>query len=65
MQDNNFVSVMGKIIENYNLQQEIGRGAYSIVFRALNMKTQEEVAIKMMHADKFKEMPKLEEGVFN
>jgi hypothetical protein len=29
------------------------------------MKTQEEVAIKMMHADKFKEMPKLEEGVFN
>jgi hypothetical protein len=32
---------MGKIIENYNLQVEIGKGAYSTVFKALNMKTQE------------------------
>lgn len=56
---------MGKIIENYNLQIEIGKGAFSTVFKAVNLKTQQDVAIKMVHADKFKEYPKLEEGTFN
>lgn len=62
---NKYHCIMGKIIENYNLQAEIGRGAYSTVFRALNMKTGEEVAIKMVHAAKFQECPKLKEGTFN
>ena len=56
---------MGKIIENYNLQGEIGKGAYSTVYKAVNTKTQEEVAIKMVHAAKFQECPKLKEGSFN
>lgn len=56
---------MGKMIENYSLQSEIGRGMYSTVFRAINMKNKQEVAIKMVKAEKFKQYPKLEEGTYN
>jgi hypothetical protein len=35
------------------------------VFKAINTITKQEVAIKMVKADKFKEMPKLEEGTIN
>eukprot|EP00919_Chromeraceae_sp_WS-2016_P028294 GHVR01066923.1.p1 GENE.GHVR01066923.1~~GHVR01066923.1.p1 ORF type:complete len:119 (-),score=0.80 GHVR01066923.1:2872-3228(-) len=56
---------MGKIIENYSMQAELGRGVYSSVFKAINMKNKQEVAIKMVKADKFKELPKLEEGTVN
>jgi serine/threonine protein kinase len=56
---------MGKMIENYSLQSELGRGAYSTVYRAINMKTKQEVAIKMVKAEKFKQYPKLEEGTYN
>jgi serine/threonine protein kinase len=41
---------MGKMIENYSLQNEIGRGNYSTVFKAINIKTKQEVAIKMVKA---------------
>ena len=51
---------MGKQIENYSLQVELGSGVYSRVFKAVHMVTKQEVAIKMVKADKFKEMPKLE-----
>lgn len=51
---------MGKQIENYSLQMELGSGVYSRVFKAINVNTKQEVAIKMVKADKFKEMPKLE-----
>jgi serine/threonine protein kinase len=47
------------------LQFELGRGVYSTVFKAINIKTKEEVAIKMVKADKFKQFPKLEEGTYN
>lgn len=50
---------MGKQIENYSLQSELGSGVYSRVFKAIHMITKQEVAIKMVKADKFKEMPKL------
>lgn len=56
---------MGKMIENYSLQNEIGRGNYSTVFKAINIKTKQEVAIKMVKAEKFKQFPKLEEGTYN
>lgn len=38
------------MIENYSLQHEIGRGMYSTVYRAINIKTKQEVAIKMVKA---------------
>lgn len=53
------------MIENYSLQNELGRGAYSTVYKAINMKTKQEVAIKMVKAEKFKQYPKLEEGTYN
>jgi serine/threonine-protein kinase ULK/ATG1 len=56
---------MGKMIENYSLQNEIGRGMYSTVFRAINIKTKQEVAIKQVKSEKFKQYPKLEEGTYN
>ena len=56
---------MGKLIENYSLQTELGSGVYSKVYKAINVVTKQEVAIKMVKADKFKELPKLEEGTIN
>ena len=53
------------MIENYSLQSELGRGMYSTVFKAINMKNKQEVAIKMVKAEKFKQYPKLEEGTYN
>jgi len=50
---------MGKMIENYSLLNEIGRGMYSTVFKAINIKTKQEVAIKVVKAEKFKQYPKL------
>lgn len=44
---------------------ELGSGVYSHVYKAVNIITNQEVAIKMVKADKFKEMPKLEEGTIN
>lgn len=45
---------MGKIIENYSLQYELGSGVYSKVYKAINLKTKQDVAIKMVKAEKFK-----------
>ncbi len=45
---------MGKIIENYSLQHELGSGVYSRVYKAINLKNNQEVAIKMVKAEKFK-----------
>lgn len=56
---------MGKQIENYLFQVELGSGVYSRVYKAINILTKQEVAIKMVKAYKFKEMPKLEEGTIN
>ena len=50
---------MGKMIENYCLQEVIGEGVYAKVYRALNTKTMQEVAIKVVAAKKFLEIPKL------
>ncbi len=50
---------MGKIIDNYSLQLELGSGIYSTVYKAINLKTNEVVAIKMIKTIKFRELPKL------
>ena len=56
---------MGKVIENYSLVAEVGRGVYSTVYRAVNMHTQQPVAIKMVSAQRLQQTPKLLEGTYN
>lgn len=40
------------VLDNYEMQEEIGRGAYGVVYKALNKKTKQTVAIKVMRSDK-------------
>lgn len=56
---------MGKIIENYSLQELVGQGVYGKVFRGVNIKTKEEVAVKVIKTEKFRDIPKLEECTLN
>lgn len=51
---------MGKIIENYELKQQLGEGVYAKVYKAVHLVTKQEVAIKVVQAEKFREIPKLE-----
>ena len=45
---------MGKIKENYSVQEQLGWGVYGKVYKAIHVVTKQEVAIKVIHADKFK-----------
>jgi serine/threonine protein kinase len=56
---------MSKVIEDYLLQEVIGSGQYGKVYRAKNLKTDQEVAIKVVKLGKFKEVPKLYEFTMN
>lgn len=56
---------MQKIIENYVLYEVVGAGQYGKVHRAINKKTNETVAIKVIPLSKFSEVPKLEEFTTN
>ena len=56
---------MQKIIENYVLYEVVGSGQYGKVHRAINKKTNETVAIKVIPLSKFVEVPKLEEFTTN
>lgn len=56
---------MGKKIENYCLEQVIGEGEFGKVYRAVNEKTDQVVAIKVIRIEKFKMSPKLEEFTIN
>lgn len=38
------------ILEKYNIIQRLGKGAYGVVWRAINKETKEEVAIKKVPA---------------
>jgi len=55
----------GKVIEDYTLQEALGSGQYGKVYRALNVRTNNLVAIKAVKVEKFKEVPKLEEFTMN
>ena len=50
---------MGKIIENYELKEQLGEGVYAKVYKAVHLVTKQEVAIKVVQAEKFKQIPKL------
>jgi serine/threonine-protein kinase ULK/ATG1 len=50
---------MGKIIENYSLQELLGQGVYGKVYKGVNLTNKQDVAIKVIKADKFTEIPKL------
>mgnify|MGYP003427518257 CR=1 FL=1 len=50
---------MGKTVENYLIQEPIGEGNFAKVFKARHIKTGEEFAIKVISAEKFKDIPKL------
>ena len=51
-----------KVIEDYLLQDQIGKGQYGKVYKAQNLKKPEEyVAIKVITNKKFSQIPKLEE----
>jgi serine/threonine protein kinase len=56
---------MSKIIENYSLHEVLGSGQYGKVYKALNMKNNTLVAIKVVRSDKFRDVPKLEEFTMN
>lgn len=48
-----------KVVENYSLLEVIGAGQYGKVYKALNIKTNSLVAIKVVKIEKFKEVPKV------
>jgi serine/threonine-protein kinase ULK/ATG1 len=54
-----------KIVENYILHEIIGSGQYGKVHRAINTKTNEIVAVKVIPLKRFAEVPKLEEFTTN
>lgn len=43
----------------------LGQGVYGKVFRGINIKTKEEVAVKVIKTEKFRAIPKLEECTLN
>lgn len=53
------------MIADYTLLEEIGSGAYGKVYKALNMKTNKNYAVKMVKHEKFKEVQKLQEFTMN
>ena len=52
---------MGKMIDEYHLLKEVGKGQYGKVYKAKHMKKGNIVAIKCISMTKFSEVPKLEE----
>ena len=51
----NNLDLNGKILGNYNIIHEIGRGGYSIVWLALHIGTQKYFALKVQEPDSFKD----------
>lgn len=54
-----FIFMSAKVVENYSLLEVIGSGQYGKVYKALNIKTNSLVAIKVVKIEKFKEVPKV------
>ena len=56
---------MSKLVENYLLQEAIGKGVYGQVHRAIHQKTKKEYAVKAIPKSSFKTNPKLEQLAIN
>jgi mitogen-activated protein kinase 15 len=41
-----FLEVDGHVLQNYTIQKRLGKGAYGIVWKAINPQTKEVVALK-------------------
>ena len=56
---------MSKLVENYLLQESIGKGVYGKVYRAIHQKTKQEFAVKAIQKTIFQTNPKLEQLAIN
>ena len=56
---------MSKLVENYLLQEPVGKGVYGQVFRAIHQKTKDVFAVKVIPKSSFKSNPKLEQLAIN
>lgn len=54
-----------KVIENYVLKDKLGSGQYGNVYMAEDQNSKDIVAVKVMHVQKFKITPKLQEFTSN
>lgn len=50
---NKLINKMLKIVDNYTLTEYLGKGEYGKVFKAFNIDTKIDVAIKMIPLSKF------------
>lgn len=51
--------LLGKKIKKFNLVEELGSGSFGTVYKAVDTKTDEIHAIKVMSKKQMKEIPKL------
>ena len=56
---------MSKLVENYLLQEQIGKGVYGQVYRAIHQKKNAEFAVKVIPKSCFRSNPKLEKLAIN
>ena len=56
---------MAKIVDKYRLDSVLGAGQFGKVFKGVNMKTNEEFAVKAVKRNIFEENPKLKQFVVN
>jgi len=56
---------MSKLVENYLLQETVGKGVYGQVYRAIHQKTKDVFAVKVIPKSSFKSNPKLEQLAIN
>ena len=56
---------MSKLVENYLLQEAVGKGVYGQVYRAVHQKSQGVFAVKVIPKTSFRSNPKLEQLAIN
>lgn len=56
---------MSKLVENYLLQESVGKGVYGQVYRAVHQKSKGIFAVKVIPKSSFRSNPKLEQLAIN